>query len=311
MIAMLRMLLVGASLAGAGCNLVLGLDPVSGRDGPTAVDAADDAGTTTDATAPLGRWGTPVPITNLATAIDEEDPAMTTAGDELYLTSLDTESGTGLDVLVSRRSGAGSEWSLPQRVATLSSTANDGSVRLSPDGLTLYLASDRNGTTGNFDVWRAFRFSKNDPWSTPTHFDMPGLNTTASDRTASPCLSGSRFVFASDRAGGAALSDLYELTDLGAAPIPGASAQGIAEGAPFVTEDCLTLYYAGSGDGGLDLYVMTRPTIDSPWSNPQPIADLNSGGLEADPWVSPDQRTIVFSRDPTGGGSYDLYMATR
>ncbi|MBL8627480.1 MAG: PD40 domain-containing protein [Myxococcales bacterium] len=304
---MRRMLLVGALVTGAGCNQVLGLEPVSSRDGQ-ADDATAPHDGGDDAPAPLGRWGTPVPITNLATLIDEEDPAMNPAGNELYFTSLDTENATGLDVLVSRRTGSGGAWGPPERVATLSSPSNDGSVRLGADGLTLYLASDRNGTTGGFDVWRSFRFSTGDPWSAPTRFDAPGLNTTSSDRSASPCLGGTRFVFQSDRAG---TPDLYELADSAPAPIPGASDPVITEGAPFVTEDCLTLYFASSQTGGLDLYVMTRPTLDGAWSNPQAITDLNSGGLEADPWVSPDQRTIVFSYDPTGAGAYDLYMATR
>jgi len=304
---MTRTLLVAAALVGAGCNQVLGLDPVASRDGQVddAQPVHDGGG---DAPPPLGPWGTPVPIANLDTAISEEDPALTAAGDELYLTSLDTVNGAGLDVLVSRRSGPGDEWSAPQRVAALSSTANDASVRLGADGLTMYLASDRSGTTGGFDVWRSFRFSAADPWSTPTRFDTPGLNTTSSDRGASPCLGGTRFLFQSDRAGS---PDLYELVGLMATLIPGASEPGITEGAPFVTADCLTLYFASTQTGGLDLYVMTRPTVEDAWSTPLAIEDLNTGGLEADPWVSPDQRTIVFSYDPTNAGAYDLYMATR
>ncbi len=304
------MLLVGVALAGVGCNQVFGLGPVTGGGEFDALvaDADDDDGAAADAPTPLGRWSTPVPIRALATAISEEDPAMTAAGTELYFTALDTVNGTGLDVLVSRRSGAGAEWGPPARVATLSSPTNDGSVRLSPDGLTLFLASDRNGTSGRFDVWRAFRFTAADPWSTPTRFETPGLNSAGDDRTASPCLGATRFVFASDRAGD---PDLYELTGAGVAPIPGASAAGITEGAPFVTEDCLTMYFASSVTGGLDLYAMSRPTPDGAWSNPLPISDLNSAGLEADPWLAPDQRTIVFSYDPTNTGTYDLYMATR
>lgn len=304
---MTRALLIAATLVGVGCNQVLGLDPVSSRDGqaddaPAPRDGGDDA------SAPLGPWGTPVPLANLATAISEEDPALTAPSDELYLTSLDTVNGAGLDVLISRRGGPGVEWSAPQRVTTLSSPSNDASVRLGADGLTLYLASDRNGTTGSFDVWRSYRFSASDPWSTPARFEAPGLNTPSSDRSASPCLGGTRFVFQSDRAGS---PDLYELTVSAALPIPGASEPGVTEGAPFVTEDCLTLYFASSQTGGLDLYVMTRLTVDGAWSNPQPITDLNTDALEADPWLSADQRTIVFSYDPTNTGTYDLYMATR
>ena len=77
-----------------------------------------------------------------------------------------------------------------------------------------------------------------------------------------------------DRAG---TPDLYELADSAPAPIPGASDPVITEGAPFVTEDCLTLYFASSQTGGLDLYVMTRPTLDGAWSNPQSSTGTPTG----------------------------------
>jgi hypothetical protein len=65
---------------------------------------------------------------------------------------------------------------------------------------------------------------------------------------------------------------------------------------PFLTEDCLTLYFAAGASG--DLYLMRRDAIVAPWGNPEAIGELNTtDGSESDPWLSSSGRHILFSRD--------------
>lgn len=57
--------------------------------------------------------------------------------------------------------------------------------------------------------------------------------------------------------------------------------------------------------GGSDLWIARRASRTDPWDPPQPLAELNSGGDEQDPWLSPDEHTIVFAR------GNNLFIATR
>lgn len=57
--------------------------------------------------------------------------------------------------------------------------------------------------------------------------------------------------------------------------------------------------------GGSDLWTARRATAGAPWQSPQPLAELNTAGDETDPWLSPDERTIVFAR------GNNLFIATR
>jgi hypothetical protein len=61
--------------------------------------------------------------------------------------------------------------------------------------------------------------------------------------------------------------------------------------------------------GGLDLCVATRPALDAAFSAPEPVSELNAPANLEDPWLSPDQRYIVFSDDRSG--EQEIYEAWR
>lgn len=296
-----RAVLISIALATAACNAALGLDPVRQRDATAAVDAD-----TLDA--PLGPWDDITPLTIAVTVDDEEDPAESPDGDELYFMVQSLTGTTGADLVLSRRDGTTGLWSAPASLTQLNSDTFDAAPRLSADGLTLYLSSDRAGGAGSLDVWASTRPGLAGTWSTPTPVALGGLNTTASDRTLSPCRDG-RFVFASDRT--SAPSDLFELVEGVAQPIATAGDPAIFEGAPFVTDDCLTVYFAAGPANDLDLFTVTRASLTAPWSLPQRLSVSTIGASDSDPWVSRDGRRLLFSRDVTGTGNFDLYLATR
>src|SRR5262245_24941136 len=67
-----------------------------------------------------------------------------------------------------------SGWSVPVNMGSvINSSANDQHPFLSKDGLSLYFSSNRQGTTGQLDIWVSQRESVDSPWGTPQNL---GLN---------------------------------------------------------------------------------------------------------------------------------------
>ena len=78
----------------------------------------------------------------------------------------------------------------------------------------------------------------------------------------------------------------------------------------FLTQDCLTTYFASSRDGTNRIYTASRPTLDAPWSTPAIVVDVAAlGGDQQDPFIAIDQRTFVFVSD--ADGTNDVYISTR
>ena len=79
---------------------------------------------------------------------------------------------------------------------------------------------------------------------------------------------------------------------------------------PFMSEDLLTLWFAGdNGDiGTSDIYVATRATAADPFGTPAPIGELNTGDGVGDVSLTTDQLTIVFTANAP---AYGIYLAQR
>ena len=86
---------------------------------------------------------------------------------------------------------------------------------------------------------------------------------------------------------------------------------------PSLSSNGLSLYF-GRGDEiglarGADIFVATRATVDSPWSDPQPVPGINAASWsDLSPDISADGLEIYFSSDRPGGqGSADLWTSRR
>jgi hypothetical protein len=84
----------------------------------------------------------------------------------------------------------------------------------------------------------------------------------------------------------------------------------------FVTETGLSLYFASDragGQGGLDVYVSHRNSINDPWGPPQNLGTtINSSGGDHCATVSPDGHQLFFVSDRAGGqGMGDIYVSFR
>jgi len=69
--------------------------------------------------------------------------------------------------------------------AELNTPSLDGCPIQSPDGLSLYMASNRPGGKGGLDVWMASRASVSAPWGAPQNLGEP-VNSAADDFCPTP-----------------------------------------------------------------------------------------------------------------------------
>ncbi|MHC4425356.1 MAG: TolB family protein [Planctomycetota bacterium] len=82
---------------------------------------------------------------------------------------------------------------------------------------------------------------------------------------------------------------------------------------PSLTQDELTIVFMGynlpGGRGQYDLYTATRPDLNSPFGNVVNLTQLNTPASDADPFISPDGRSLHFTSNING--YYQIYKATR
>ena len=84
----------------------------------------------------------------------------------------------------------------------------------------------------------------------------------------------------------------------------------------YISSDSLSLYFASDRPGGFgdwDLWVTTRPSKDSDWSEPVNLGPVvNNTAGEIHPGISADGLMLYFTSDRSGGlGEYDLWVTTR
>ena len=164
--------------------------PVPPPGGPAAGDIFRTEGDT-------GTWTTPV---NLGcypfgpnTAGAEFSPSMvtTSAGTFLFFSSNGYPDSQGQDIYMSRLLDDGS--ALPgERVAELSTDADDRMPNVRTDGLEIAFSSNRGG---NMDIYIATRTNAGSAWSAPQRIDNPAINSSGSETRSSLSADGMRLYF--------------------------------------------------------------------------------------------------------------------
>lgn len=200
----------------------------------------------------------PLPVPTFNSPDTETTPEISADGLTLYFAS-NRGVGTGFDIYMSTRANRSSGWNGPQRVAELSSNGNDYTPTPSPDGLTMYLSSDRDG---NVDLYRTTRAAAGEAWGAPVR--VAELSTPAED--TEPWVDATERVafWASDRPGGEGGRDLWTAERASTAE-PFEPAAPVAElvttgedGDPWLSADLRTIVFASTRQGSYDLYIATR-----------------------------------------------------
>lgn len=200
----------------------------------------------------------------------------------------------------------------------LNTASNDGCPILSPDGLSLYMASNRPGGLGGQDIWVAHRKTVKSGWGAPVNLGAP-VNSAADDFCPDPVL-GRGLFFVSKRT--EPNGDIYftrknrrgewiEPVHLG----PNINSADQEWSPSFFIDDRgrLVLYFGSTRPGGPGA-VGTQDIYYSVNFGPAQLApgNLNTPYNDSRPNVRADGNEIVFDSDRPGGlGGPDIYTASR
>ena len=216
------------------------------------------------------------------------------------------------------------EQQIPGTSSELNTAASDGCPIESPDGLSLYMASNRprfeGDTRTDLDIWVAHRESADAPWGAPENLGAP-VNSTADDFCPTPIRGGGLF-FVSRRIepGSCGGSDIYlarsnpehgwgEPAHFACASEGGPNTPLDEMGPSYVTVGGPSLYYSS----GPDIYV-SQQRCNGTFAPGEPVVELNSLAADIQPNVRRDGREVVFASnrvDPSAFGGQDLWAATR
>ena len=211
--------------------------------------------------------------------------------------------------------------SVPGTSAELNTPFNDGCPIQSPDGLSLFIASNRLGGFGGQDIWVARRSSPDQPYGAPENLG-PTINSADDDFCPTP-VRGKGLFFVSarvrpDSCGGADIyfarehDGVYEEPQILSCDINSAAGEA---GPSYFEDDSGNsyLYFSSNRAGGFeaggsdsDIYFSVN------FQAAQLAPGLNTASDDFRPNVRKDGREIVFDSNRAGGlGGLDIWTATR
>lgn len=259
----------------------------------------------------------------------------------------------------------------PEGTNGLTTEAMEGCPAETPDGLSLFFASSRDG---QFDIWVAHRQTHDADWGTPEKLPGP-VNLDGNNDFCPTPLADGEFYFVSTRPGGCSegSGDIYRTRQQGAdgwlepehlgcevssagnefspaytpagdgmlffssnrtgqddiyvsyrqadgswgAPeaVAELNAAGFNTMRPNISEDGLVIVFDSNrdgGQGGPDIWMASRASIDEPWSAPVNLGpEVNTASAETRPWLSADGTRLYFGSDREGPGTLNLYVSHR
>ena len=227
-------------------------------------------------------------------------------------------------------------WSMPQKIdetagnhVDLNTPSVDGCPIQSPDGLSLFLASNRPGGKGGLDIWMATRPSASAPWGAPTNLGEP-VNSAADDFCPTPV--GKRGLFFVSREalpGACGQGDIYFTHGTGAGGwaeperllcSPEGPNSALDEQGPSWADASRTLrgekqlYFSRSSANPSiagEIFMSTREN-GARFGPATPVAALNDAAAnDIQPNVRADGLEVVISSNRTGSQGQDIWVATR
>jgi hypothetical protein len=214
-----------------------------------------------------------------------------------------------------------SPWSEPVNLGpVVNSPSTDFTPDLSPDGLSLYFASNRPGGFGATDLYVAHRASSDQPWGAPVNLGAV-VNSARPDGAPQVSRDGHYLYFTSGRPGGFGSNDIWVSwrantnddfawetpTNLG----PEVNSSGFEGGITIRLPEAYVASDRAAPGGPLDIYL----NVMGPGGTFGPgvlVAELSSEGNDLHPTILFDGRELFLSSDRGGSvGSDDLWVATR
>ncbi len=266
------------------------------------------------------------PLESINTDRDDYAPCLSPKRDKLLFTS--TRSGGNADLYMSARSNVVSEtsqrsknesqmaagtsaegrarastaWSTASTVPSFNSSSNEGALSFSADGTQAVFASDRDGGSGDADIYLAdvvdgeIRNSRN-----------LGSQVNTEYWDSQPCLSadGKTIFFASTREDGIGGQDIWMSKRLPDGNWSAAQCLDRTinterdECSPFLTSDGGTLVFASNGHAGFGAFDLFYSTRDLDASAPDWTAPTNLGGI-----VNSENNELFFYAANAGDNFY-------
>ncbi len=235
-------------------------------------------------------------------------------------------------------------WRSPVNLGpVVNSPYNDQHPAISPDGLSLYISSDRPGGFGRLDIWVSHRDSIGAPWHAPQHLGA-NINSAGPDLAPTFTPDGHQLYFHSNGRGGCGLADLFvarrddkrddfgweravNVDSIGPGPLHCVVNSVFNDAGPTYFEDdatgITTLYFTRQNnppgsDQGWDIYASTRTGDDMAFGPAVLVPELSSPYRDTRTTISRDGLEIFLSSGRPGddvvglsAGSEDLWVSTR
>jgi Tol biopolymer transport system component len=203
-------------------------------------------------------FGTPTLVAELASPADDTTPEVSLDGLTMYFASDRTVTGNR-DIYMTTRPDRASAWSMPVRVAELSTSALDDSAEPLPDGLHLVMSTQAYSPTVDLEL--ATRASTTDPWGAPVL--LPGLSDPSLDESQQ-CSNPETTViyFVCNRA-----PSVGDAIFVGTRPDASSSFtvtyvpeldSSATDADPWLSPDLHTIYFSSKRKGTYDIFMATR-----------------------------------------------------
>ncbi len=303
-----------AGAVGGGGTSAVGGNGGSGGTSGTAGTAGTTTRTTCDWSSGPPQFGTAQSLGAPNTAASEIDPVLSHDGLTLYFVSY-RDSTKGNDIYYATRADVTASFGAGSLLSAASSTSNDTHLFVSVNGLEAFLASDRSGTIGGADIFRATRSTTTDVWGTFT--SVPNINSTGGE--FDPHLESNGLTLWFDpvgRAEGLGQQDLFyavrnDLSSPFGTPIAANDLNSTGnDWNVSLTDDSRVIVFQSDRSSPQHVYFAFRSSPSTAFTAPSIITALDSYMTTlSDPFVAPDGCAIYFASQLSGGaGLADLYV---
>lgn len=289
-------------------------------------------------------WTAPVNVQPpVNTAVVDADPFVTKDGLSLYFTRASVPNATfPNDLWVAHRATIDDAWGPPEPLpSTINRPAsNESGSWVSNDGHWLYFNSNRAGGFGRNDLYVSWRSNKkmesgSGGWQPAVNLGS-GVNSAAIEQAPTLFEDEATGVitlyFNSNRVGS---DDIFASTmqpdgSFGPAePVEELNTE-FSDRSPSVSHNGLEIYFGSdrpgsqpyplddccgpAGEPSEDIWVATRGSTLDPWSEPQPVTELNSPYYDDGACLSFDGESLYLHSPHRAGNvsdAFDIWMATR
>lgn len=157
-------------------------------------------------------WSEPKKFPNMVSSpkTNEKNACYSEDGYKLYFTRDNDTRENGMEIMYSGiQSKVKQDFMAATMLSICNSKFNEGSIYLSVDGETMYIASEGHESIGGFDIFKSTKVQGQ--WTKPVNLGYP-INTPYDDFFFSPTANGKYAYISSNRAGGSGGYDIYKVT---------------------------------------------------------------------------------------------------